>query len=40
MDQNEFDSGAEAVVGGPNCVLTSDPDKYVTVIHAVMRRSP
>jgi hypothetical protein len=35
MDRNEFDSGAEAVMCGPNCVLISDPDEYVTVIHAV-----
>jgi hypothetical protein len=40
MDQNEFDSGDEAVMCGPNCVLISDPDEYVTVICAVMRQSP
>jgi hypothetical protein len=29
MDRNELDSHADTVVGGPNCVLISDPDEYV-----------
>jgi hypothetical protein len=39
-DRNELDSHADTVVGGPNCVLISDPNKYATVYSFSDERKP